>query len=162
MAYTTEGQIVDLLAEKWKEGNRLVVKELVVPVIDQVYYDNFLEGREQVRIDLAAYDTVTDQVIFVEAENGLYLQHPQIYLPFCNILYILCPEDQSSFREEQFKWSKERGIGIIEVKKSGLLSYSLDPKIRQIFPKVQAFVKSRLFRRIKKESGRDSKIDIKQ
>ncbi|MCG3225997.1 MAG: hypothetical protein H7645_03700 [Candidatus Heimdallarchaeota archaeon] len=162
MAYITEGQIVDLLADKWKEDNKLVAKELVVPVIDQVYYDNFLEGREQVRIDLAAYDTVTDQVIFVEAENGLYLQHPQIYLPFCNILYILCPEDQSSFREEQFKWSKERGIGIIEVSKSGLLSYSLDPKIRQIFPKVQAFVKSRLFKRIKKESGKDSTITIKQ
>ncbi len=162
MAYITEGQIVDLLADKWKEDNKLVAKELVVPVIDQVYYDNFLEGREQVRIDLAAYDTVTDQVIFVEAENGLYLQHPQIYLPFCNILYILCPEDQSSFREEQFKWSKERGIGIIEVSKSGLLSYSLDPKIRQIFPKVQAFVKSRLFKRIKMESGKDSTITIKQ
>ncbi|NPD90251.1 MAG: hypothetical protein HGN29_16185 [Asgard group archaeon] len=161
MAYTTERQIVDLLADKWKGENKLVVKELVIPVIDQVYYDNYLEGREQVRIDLAAYDTVTNQVIFVEAENGLYLQHPQIYLPFCNVLYILCPEDQSSFREEQFKWSKEKGIGIIEVKKTGLISYSLEPLTRQIFPKVQAYIKSRLFRRIKKESGKDSKIIVK-
>ena len=160
MAYSTEKQIVDLLANKWMEEKKLVVKELVVPIIDQVYYDNYLEGREQVRIDLAAYDTVNDQVIFVEAENGLYLQHPQIYLPFCNILYILCPEDLSSFREEQLSWSKERGIGIIEVNNSGAISYSLEADIRSIFPKVQAFVKSRLFRRIKKESGKDVEVGI--
>jgi hypothetical protein len=162
MAYTTEGQLIDLLASIWKDENKLVVKELVIPVVDQIYYDNYLEGREQVRIDLAAYDTVTDQVIFVEAENGLYLQHPQIYLPFCNILYILCPEDNSSFRDEQISWSKERGIGIIEVKQTGSLNYSLNPKTRKIFPKVQAFVKSRLFRRIKKESVKDSKITSKE
>ena len=160
MAYSTEKQIVDLLADKWMEEKKLVVKELVVPIIDQVYYDNYLEGREQVRIDLAAYDTVNDQVIFVEAENGLYLQHPQIYLPFCNILYILCPEDLSSFRKEQLSWSKERGIGIIEINNSGSISYSLEANIRPIFPKVQAFVKSRLFRRIKKESGKDVKVGI--
>lgn len=160
MAYSTENQIVDLLANKWMEEKKLVVKELVVPIIDQVYYDNYLEGREQVRIDLAAYDTVNDQVIFVEAENGLYLQHPQIYLPFCNILYILCPEDLSSFREEQLSWSKERGIGIIEVNNSGTISYSLEADIRSIFPKVQAFVKSRLFKRIKKESGKDVEVGI--
>lgn len=162
MAYTKEDQLVDILADTWKNENKLVVKELVVPIIDDIFYDNYLEGREQVRIDLAAYDTITDQLIFVEAENGLYLQHPQIYLPFCNVLYILCPEDYSSFREEQVNWSKERGIGIIEVSKSGFLSYSLEPQIRQIFPKVLAFVKSRLFRRIKKESSKNAKTSNKQ
>jgi hypothetical protein len=160
MAYSKEKRIVDILANKWAEEKMLVVKELVVPIIDQVYYDNYLEGREQIRIDLAAYDTVNDQVIFVEAENGLYLQHPQIYLPFCNVLYILCPEDNSSFRKEQISWSKERGIGIIEVNNLGSINYSLEPNIRQIFPKVQAFVKSRLFRKIKKESGKDVEVSI--
>jgi len=58
--------------------------------------------------------------------------------------------------------SRERGIGIIEVKNSGLLNVSLDPETRQIFPNVQAFVKSRLFKRIKKESDKDSKITSKE
>ena len=66
----------------------------------------------------------------------------------------------SSFREEQLSWSKERGIGIIEVNNSGAISYSLEADIRSIFPKVQAFVKSRLFRRIKKESGKDVEVGI--
>ena len=113
--------------------------------------DNYLEEREYVRIDLAAYDRVTDQIIFVEAETGLYLQHPQIYLPFCNSLYILCPEDQSSFRDDQMKWSDKKGIGVIEINQSGDIIYSLNPQSRRIFPAVQAFVKSRLFKRIEKE-----------
>ena len=151
MAYSIENQLVDELAEKWKNEEKQVVKELTIPIVNQIYYDNYLEGREYIRIDLAAYDDQTDEIIFVEAENGLYLQHPQIYLPFCNQLYILCPEDNSSFRDEQIKWSKSEGIGIIERSQNEGLKVSLNPVSRSIFPSVNAFVKSRFFKRVEKE-----------
>jgi len=154
MVYSIENRLVNELAKKWKQEEKHVVKELTIPVIHQIYYDNYLEGREFVRIDLAAYDKEKDMIIFVEAENGLFLQHPQIYLPYCNQLYVLCPKDHSSYREEQYKWSKERGIGIIERSRSGDFSISLEPVNRRIYPEVQAFVKSRLFKRVEKEMRR--------
>ena len=98
MVYITEDQLVDELAEKWMNEGKEIIKELTIPIVNQIYFDNFLENRDYVRIDLAAYDSKEDEIIFVEAENGLYLQHPQIYLPFCNRLYVLCPEDNSSYR----------------------------------------------------------------
>ncbi len=156
MAYSIENQLVDELADKWKNEEKQVVKELTIPIVNQIYYDNYLEGREYIRIDLAAYDDQTDEIIFVEAENGLYLQHPQIYLPFCNKLYILCPEDKSSFRDEQIKWSKSEGIGIIERAKTGGLNVSLNPTSRNIFPAVNAFVKSRFFKRVEKERKKNA------
>ena len=154
MAYTIENRLVDELAFKWQNEDMQVVKELTIPIVDQIYYDNYLEGRDYIRIDLAAYDEKTDEIIFVEAENGLYMQHPQIYLPFCNQLYVLCPEDNSSFRDEQFKWSKSEGIGIIERTNSGDLITSLNPVSRNIFPAVNAYVKSRFFKRAEKENQR--------
>ena len=151
MVLTVEQDLVEKLAKKWTEEGKKVVVELKVPIINQIYYDNYLEGRDYVRIDLAALDQETDEIIFVEAENGLYLQHPQIYLPFCHSLYILCPEDNSSFREDQVSWSKSQGIGIIEKSVSGELIHSLKPKSRRINPAVEAFVKSRLLKKIEKE-----------
>ena len=151
MLTITESVLVRELAIKWTEVGLQVVKELVVPVIDNIYYDNYLEGRDSVRIDLAAYDPHNDKIIFVEAENGLYLPHPQIYLPFCNELYVLCPEDNSSFRDEQVEWSKKEGIGIIEMSEEKNISTSLGASSRKIYPAVEAYVKSRLFKKIEKE-----------
>ena len=157
---TIENNLIENLAKKWESENRLVVKELMVPIVNQIYYDNYLEEREYIRIDLAAYDEKSDQIIFVEAENGLYLQHPQIYLPFCNLLYVLCPEEKSSFRNEQIKWSLDQGIGIIEQSNEGELIESLTPLFRKMYPAVQAYVKSRLFKRLEKERRRNVKIII--
>jgi hypothetical protein len=157
MGYSIENRLVNELAKKWELEEKQVVKELTIPIIHQIYYDNYLEGRDYVRIDLAAYDKKNDIIIFVEAENGLFLQHPQIYLPFCNHLYVLCPKDNSSFRDEQFNWSKEQGIGIIEKSHNGDFDISLEPKNRKIYPGVQAFVKSRLFKRVEKEMKKNVK-----
>ena len=151
MVYSIESRLVNELAKKWEKKEMQVVKELTIPIIHQIYYDNYLEGREYVRIDLAAYDKKKDIIIFVEAENGLFLQHPQIYLPFCNHLYVLCPKDNSSFREEQYIWSKEQGIGIIEKSDNEDFEISLEPENRKIYPGVKAFVKSRLIKRVQKE-----------
>jgi hypothetical protein len=148
---TIEQDLVETLAREWLAEGKLVTTELTIPVINQIYYDNYLEGRDYVRIDLAALDKETDEIIFVEAENGLYLQHPQIYLPFCHSLYILCPCDNSSFREEQVEWSKSQGIGIIEKNTEGELITTLESKSRRIYPAVEAFVKSRLLKKIEKE-----------
>ncbi len=151
MAISIEQDLVESLAKTWMSEGKEVVVELTIPIINQIYYDNYLEGRDYVRIDLAALDKETGEIIFVEAENGLYLQHPQIYLPFCHSLYILCPEDNSSFREEQVSWSKSQGIGIIEKKTNGELILSLEPEKKRIYPAVEAYVKSRLLKRIEKE-----------
>jgi len=151
MVLTIEQELVETLARKWLSEGKLVTAELTIPIINQIYYDNYLEGRDYVRIDLAALDKETGEIIFVEAENGLYLQHPQIYLPFCHSLYILCPKDDSSFREEQVNWSKSQGIGIIEKNEDGELMESLEAEFRKINPAVEAFVKSRLLKKIEKE-----------
>ncbi len=162
MTLTTEQDLVDSLVTKWLSEKKFVVTELTIPIIHQINYDDYLEGRDYVRIDLAAFDQVTGEVIFVEAENGLYLQHPQIYLPFCHSLYILCPEDHSSFRDEQVGWSKSQGIGIIEKNKNGELIFSLDPNSRKINPAVEAFVKSRLLKKFEKERKSNVIIDVKE
>ncbi|MCK4896893.1 MAG: hypothetical protein KAS47_08790, partial [Candidatus Heimdallarchaeota archaeon] len=79
----------------------------------------------------------------------------QIYLPFCNELYVLCPEDNSSFRDEQVEWSKKEGIGIIEMSEEKNISTSLGATSRKIYPSVEAYVKSRLFKKIEKERKKD-------
>ncbi len=152
---TIEDELVNNLATKWESEGLLVAKELHIPIVNQIYYDNYLEGRDYIRIDLAAYDKKTDNIIFVEAENGLYLQHPQIYLPFCHLLYILCPEETSSYRTDQIDWSEKQGIGVIEQSNQGELVVSIAPELRRIFPAVQAYVKSRLFKRIEKEKKKN-------
>ena len=157
MLAITESVLVQELSDKWSEVGLEVVKELMIPVIGNIYYDNYLEGRDSIRIDLAAYDPHNDKIIFVEAENGLYLQHPQIYLPFCNELYILCPEDKSSYRKEQFEWSTKEGIGIIEMNRNREFSTSLGAESRKIYPAVEAYVKARLFKRLEKERKRNVK-----
>lgn len=157
MVYNIESTLVEELAAKWSKEKKLVVKELTVPIVNQIYYDNFLENREYVRIDLAAYEPEKDEIIFVEAENGLYLQHPQIYLPFCNHLFILCPEDESTYREEQIEWSKKKKIGIIEKQNSGELTVSLTSQYREISPSVKAFVKSRIFKKVEKEKKKNAR-----
>ena len=157
MAYSLEQKLVDELADKWSKEKKQVVKELTIPIIHQIFYNNYLENREYVRIDLAVYDEETDEMVFVEAENGLFLQHPQIYLPFCNKLFILCPRDTSSFRNEQVEWSRSRGIGIIERTNPGDFDISLNPLTRSIFPAVSAYVKARFFRKIEKERRKNVK-----
>jgi len=114
-----------------------------------------LEGRDYIRIDLAAYDKKKDKIIFVEAENGLYLQHPQIYLPFCNILYILCPEEISSYRGEQIEWSIDQGIGVIEQISFGALVETISPKTRKISPIIHEYVKERFNKRLEKEKKKN-------
>ncbi len=151
---TIESDLVNKLADRWQSEGLLVAKELHIPIINQIYYDNYLEGREYIRIDLAAYNKETNKIIFVEAENGLYLQHPQIYLPFCNLLYILCPNEMSSYRQEQLDWSLEQGIGVIEQTGEDFTE-TISPNSRRIFPAVEAYVKARLFKRIEKEKKKN-------
>lgn len=143
----TESVLVNQLAEIMSKENKIVVKELHVPIIHQIYYDDYLEGREYIRIDLAAYDPSTDEIIFVEAENGLWLHHPQIYLPFCNRLYVLCPFDDSSYREEQKEWSKSEGIGILERRTQERLDETLEAEFRNISPAIKAFVISHILKK---------------
>ena len=152
---SVESELVDILADKWESEGMIVAKELHIPIVNDIYYDNYLEGREYIRIDLAAYDQKKDKIIFVEAENGLYLQHPQIYLPFCHKLYILCPEERSSFRGEQIDWSRDQGIGVIEQVSFGVLVETIPPKSRKIFPAVHDYVKSRFIKRLEKEKKKN-------
>jgi len=152
---TVETRLVDSLAEKWESEGKQVVKELYIPIVNDIYYDNYLEGRDYIRIDLAAYDKKKDKIIFVEAENGLYLQHPQIYLPFCNILYILCPEEISSYRGEQIEWSIDQGIGVIEQISFGALVETISPKTRKISPIIHEYVKERFNKRLEKEKKKN-------
>ena len=150
MATITEKQMIDKLSSLWAENYQLILTELHIPIIEDIYYDDFLEGRAYVRIDMAALDQKSDEIIFVEAENGLYTQHPLVYLPFCNRLYLLCPFDDSPYRDEQIEWCKKYGIGILEVLENGTIRETLAARSRPMFPSLNAYIKSRLIKKARK------------
>ena len=153
--FSDEKSLISLFTQKYGSKMPTLVSELVIPIIEQFYYNNYLAGRKYVRIDLAALDKKTDSIIFIEAENGLYVQHPQIFLPFCNYLYILSNYDESPYRGKQVEWCKKEGIGIIELNKNGEFVETLPTKEHQIYPNVKAYVKARIIKRLRR-SGRNA------
>ena len=95
----------------------LTVEELVIP--RQLHSKAFKMNskRSYRRIDLAVYDPEKKLVIFIEAENGLWMQHPVVYKELANFTYLASPLEKKvrEFNGEQREWAKKEGIGIIEI-----------------------------------------------
>ncbi len=152
----TEEKVVEIISNTWKMENKIVTKELVIPVkgINNIY----LEGRKVVRIDLAAYNPVDDEIIFVEAENGLWLTHPMVYSALCDKLYVATPYDDTITREEQLKWANEEGIGVIEILYDGYIVESLKPRVRAISREIKNIVKTKLLEKAKRDRKKEEKM----
>lgn len=112
-----EEELVNVLAKRYESEGCLTVKELVIPrnVHSKAYKKN--SKRSYRRIDLAVYDPKEKLVIFIEAENGLWLNHPIAYKELAHFTYLASPKEveERIFNGEQIAWAKKEGIGIIEV-----------------------------------------------
>jgi len=146
----SEEYIVNSINCAWTLEDKIVVKELVISLEGKNIKHKYLEGRKRIRIDLACYDPLTNKIIFVEAENGIWLQHPQIYLPFCDFLYVASPYDDSATREEQLDWAKKEGIGVIEVLYDGYIMETLPAIRHRIHPAIREDVLNRIITKSKK------------
>lgn len=150
MSITSEKQMIQKLSSHWKEEYPIILTELFIPIIDGIHDHNYLEGRNYIRIDMAVFDQEKDEIIFVEAERGLFTQHPVIYLPFCNRLYLLCPYDDAPYREEQLNWCKKYGIGLLEIMPDGEIVETLRAVQRPMFPAINNYIKSRIIKKAQK------------
>ena len=112
-----EDKLVKILAEKYEKKGCLTVEELVIP--RQLHSKAFKKNskRSYRRIDLAVYDPEKKLIIFIEAENGLWMQHPVAYKELANYTYLVSPveEKKREYNGEQKTWAKKEGIGIIEI-----------------------------------------------
>jgi hypothetical protein len=75
-------------------------------------------NQDQIRIDLAGINQLDGSIHFFEAETQLHVQHPAIYLKFCDYCYLVCPDKQFDLldtvtKQGQFEWAAEIGLGII-------------------------------------------------
>ncbi len=147
----TEGIITNVLSDYFttKKGY-VTASELYLDIPRTLHYD-YLESRQNIRIDLAVYNQLTGTIIFIEAENGLWLTHPQIYKPFCNRLYLACPADLSSYRQEQLNWATDQGIGVLEIDTDKHIHFTLEAKYNQVTADVREEVKKRCSSRLKQK-----------
>lgn len=147
----TEGIITNLLSEYFTTKKAYVTaSELYLDIPRTLHYD-YLERRQNIRIDLAVYNQLTGSIIFIEAENGLWLSHPQIYKPFCNRLYLACPADLSSYREEQLNWAIDQGIGVLEIDTDKHIHFTLEAKYNNVTVDIREEVRRRLSSRLKQK-----------
>ncbi len=159
MAILSEQTMCEVLYSQWFQEGKMVTKELVIPVQDSFCFDSFyLDGRKRVRIDLAVYEEDKDLITFVEVENGLWMQHPTIYLQFCDYLYLAAPYCDFSYRSEQVEWGKNKGIGIIEFCENKRAITTQTATFNPMHPKMKELVRSLIVRKCikeKKKVGRE-------
>lgn len=80
----------------------------------------------KVRIDVAAVKD--DKITFIEVENGLWITHPLIYRNFAHRVFLAYPaENENPTDEEQIKFAKSEGIGIIKVSAIGSITPLVKP-----------------------------------
>jgi len=118
-----EKEIVELL-EAWLKSNYyFTVKELVVnsTVIDLMK----VVGQEVLRIDLAALSMIDGSIVFIEAEREAYIDHPAMYKPVADYVFLACPlsklerDDVSPVAlEDLYNTAVEKGVGILGVFKT--------------------------------------------
>ena len=83
-------------------------------------------GQANVRIDLAAIHPVDASIHFYEVESQFHIQHPQLYRPFCDYCYVVCPSEQFDYlptetRDQQLQWARDAGVGVVTISKEGAL-----------------------------------------
>ncbi|MHA1912699.1 MAG: hypothetical protein ACTSYA_13510 [Candidatus Kariarchaeaceae archaeon] len=144
-----EDKLVKILVERYEKKGCLTVEELVIP--RQLHSKAFKRNskRSYRRIDLAVYDPERKLVIFIEAENGLWMQHPVAYKELANYTYLASPveEKKREFNGEQKDWAKKEGIGIIEI---DLLTKQVNETVKPQFVDLEKSIIELIYYRMKK------------
>ncbi|MFW9855029.1 MAG: hypothetical protein ACFFFG_08200 [Candidatus Thorarchaeota archaeon] len=101
-----------------------------------------LVGQSQVRIDLAGIHPLDASIHFFEVESQFHIQHPQLYRFFCDYCYLVCPESQFDYldtltKDQQLRWAKEAGIGVITLTSTGLLQVRRLARFQETRPEVR-------------------------
>lgn len=114
-----------------------------------------------VRIDLCLVDPNLDNLVFIEAENGLWVKHPTQYIGFANYIYLACPHIKESTSDEQLEFAKQAGVGVITV---GLSEERIGAvQIRELLHgnrfEVSPYVKTVVLKMIEKRLLREKKIN---
>ncbi|MFW9997667.1 MAG: hypothetical protein ACFFD4_36850 [Candidatus Odinarchaeota archaeon] len=84
-----ESRIVELLDIYLRDNFYITERELVINS-NQIDLTK-IAGQSVLRIDLAATSRLDGSIIFIEAENEAYLEHPLIYGPMADYLFLACP-----------------------------------------------------------------------
>ncbi len=110
-----------------------------------------------VRIDLCLVDPNLENIVFIEAENGLWVKHPTQYIGFANYIYLACPNIKESTIDNQLEFAEQAGIGVITVglseEKRGVVQIRelLQGKRFQVSPYVKTVVLKMIERRLSRE-----------
>ncbi|MFX0094110.1 MAG: hypothetical protein ACFFBD_20395 [Candidatus Hodarchaeota archaeon] len=120
-----ERQIVQILSEYYPPPNYWTVTELRIKNILAIQQlTAHRGGQHQVQIDLAVQSQEDQQLVFIEAETVLTLDHPILYRPFAHYVYLAVPESAIqnqpyAVQQQQFHLAQQKKIGILGVEKSG-------------------------------------------
>ncbi|MFW9991194.1 MAG: hypothetical protein ACFFD4_03965 [Candidatus Odinarchaeota archaeon] len=127
----SEERIVKLVGDYMRANYYLTEEELVInsTVLDMQQ----IAGQELLRIDLAGVSMLDGGIIFIEAETEAFLDHPMIYKPVADYVFLACPlaklEEKNSdprFLEDLYRSAAEHGVGILgvhEVQHEGQLPF---------------------------------------
>lgn len=119
---------------------------------DRVFNIQRLTGKQisKVRIDVAALKG--EIVTFIEIENGLWVTHPLLYTCFAHRVILAYPaEKQAPTDDDQIRFAKQEGIGIVKVSAIGSVIPVLPPVTQNIDPVVGKTVKRLLEQRFSSE-----------
>lgn len=129
----TENRIVKLVGDYLRENYYIIEEELALN--STVLDIEKLAGQKNLRIDLAAISMLDGSIIFIEAETEAYLDHPMVYRPVADYVYLACPlkklkveQTQESTLKDLYQSATRHGIGIMgvyDVKTEGRLPFQL-------------------------------------
>lgn len=113
-----------------------------------------------VRIDLCLVDSNLENIVFIEAENGLWVKHPTQYIGFANFVYLACPSIIEPTFDKQLEYAKQAGIGVLTVgiseKRRGTV------QIKELLQgkrfHVSSFVKSVVLKSMERRLSREEKV----
>ncbi|MHA1170026.1 MAG: hypothetical protein ACTSRU_19530 [Candidatus Hodarchaeales archaeon] len=129
----TENRIVKLVGDYLRANYYIIEEELVIN--STVLDIEKLAGQQVLRIDLAAISMLDGSIIFIEAETEAYLDHPMIYRPVADYVYLACPlekltveQTQETVLKDLYQSAARHGIGIMgvyDVRTEGRLPFQL-------------------------------------
>ncbi|MFX1532610.1 MAG: hypothetical protein ACFFDI_00070 [Promethearchaeota archaeon] len=117
----TEQQITQILLAYYRPPEFWAVPELRIKnllAIPQLTIHH--GGQQQIQIDLAVQSQHDKQLVFIEAERVLALDHPILYRPFAHYVYLAAPEEAIQkqpkvIQHQQFQLARQKKIGVLGV-----------------------------------------------
>lgn len=138
----SEEQIVGILQQYYRPPNFWAVLELRIRnflAISKI--TSHRRKQQQVQIDLAILSLINQDLVFIEAETDLALDHPLLYRPFAHYVYLATSElaikNQPLFiQNQQFNLAQQKKIGILGVKPNGQVIVHVSAKKCKVEPHI--------------------------